>query len=166
MKHIISVDDLDHEFLHALFDRTTFIKRLRHNEENNYHWSNLSDILRGRLLITNFFEPSTRTRMSFEAAMNYLGGAVIGTENAAEFSSFKKGESLEDNFKVLSGYCDIIVGRFLDEGDAQRASLACDVPLINGGDGKGEHPTQGILDLFSIRGEFHDPELDVHLSSD
>ncbi len=157
-QHIITVDDLTHEFLQELFDKATWIKKVRMGGNNNYYWKSLTETLTGKLLISDFFEPSTRTRLSFEAAMHYLGGNVIGTENAAEFSSYKKGESLEDNFRVLSGYCDIIVGRFLQEGEARRAAAACDVPLINGGDGKGEHPTQAMTDLFSIIEKFDDPE--------
>lgn len=158
MKHILSVDDFNHDFLQELIDRAAFIKDIRRNKNSNLTWSVLSGHLKNYLMITDFFEPSTRTRLSFEAAMTYLGGHVIGTENAAEFSSFKKGESIEDNFKVISGYCDVIVGRFLNEGEAHRAASSCQVPLINGGDGKGEHPTQALIDLFSIVEKFPNQE--------
>jgi aspartate carbamoyltransferase catalytic subunit len=158
MQHLINVDDLDHNFIFEIIDRAKLIKRLRHGDEINRFWSDLSNLLTNRLMITMFFQPSTRTRLSFEAAMSYLGGKVIGTENADEFSSFKKGASIEDEFRVIGGYCDIIVGRFKNEGDALRAASTCAVPIINGGDGKGEHPTQALLDLFTIVEKFPNPE--------
>jgi aspartate carbamoyltransferase catalytic subunit len=144
--HLVNVDDMDLAFIDYVVERAAMFKR----------WRNLrSGFRRGpmenKLLITDFFEPSTRTRLSFEAAMSYLGGRVIGTENAAEFSSIKKGESIADNFHVISGYCDIIVGRFRNEGEARIAANASIVPLINGGDGTGEHPTQALIDYFTIQ---------------
>lgn len=162
MKHVISIDDFDPEFIAWIVRRATEIKRLRLRQEEPYRFfRDLHYRFRGRLMITDFFEPSTRTRFSFEAAMAYLGGMVIGSENAAEFSSFKKGESLEDNFRVISGYGDIIVGRFLHEGDARRAADVSEIPLINGGDGMGEHPTQALIDYFSIFEHF--PKLQTPL---
>jgi aspartate carbamoyltransferase catalytic subunit len=155
MKHLISVNDLDHQFISEIMSRAQEYKQRRQYKGRDF-WDALSNRLKNRLLITDFFEPSTRTRLSFEAAMLYMGGNVIGTENAAEFSSFKKGESIADNFHVISGYGDIIVGRFLNEGDAHEAANASLVPLINGGDGKGEHPTQALIDLFSIVEKFPD----------
>lgn len=163
MQHLLNVDDLDHDFIFEIIDRARLIKRLRHGEEINRFWSDLSNLLTNRLMITMFFQPSTRTRLSFEAAMSYLGGKVIGTENAEEFSSFKKGASIEDEFRVISGYCDIIVGRFKNDGDALLAASKCEVPIINGGDGKGEHPTQALIDLFSIVEKFPSPE-QLHIS--
>ncbi len=156
MKHIISIDDLDLDFIDQVFALAEEYKERRQYRFWANLWNELSVRLRHRLMITDFFEPSTRTRLSFEAAMTYLGGNVIGTENAAEFSSIKKGESIADNFRVISGYCDIIVGRFLNEGDARIAADASMVPLINGGDGMGEHPTQALIDLFSIKEKFPD----------
>jgi aspartate carbamoyltransferase catalytic subunit len=157
LPHIISVDDLYPLMLKQICDIAVDLKAVRRGKIS-YDWSNFTTRLRGCLMISDFFEPSTRTRLSFEAAMAYLGGSVIGTENAAEFSSFAKGESLEDNFRVISGYGDIIVARFKNEGEARKASLACTVPLINGGDGTGEHPTQALIDYFTIREEFDDLE--------
>ncbi|MEJ2009785.1 MAG: aspartate carbamoyltransferase, partial [Acidobacteriota bacterium] len=106
-----------------------------------------------RLMATLFYEPSTRTRFSFEAAMHRLGGRVISTENAAEFSSVAKGETLEDTVRILNGYVDVIVLRHSEVGAAKRASLVSRVPIINAGDGMGQHPTQALLDLYTIRKE-------------
>jgi aspartate carbamoyltransferase catalytic subunit len=107
----------------------------------------------GRIMTTLFFEASTRTRLSFESAMHRLGGSVIGTENAAQFSSAIKGETLEDTIRVISGYSDIIVMRHTDIGAAKRAAKVADIPVINAGDGAGEHPTQALLDAYTIKKE-------------
>jgi aspartate carbamoyltransferase catalytic subunit len=109
-----------------------------------------SDLLKGKLMASLFYEPSTRTRLSFEAAMCRLGGKVISTENAQQFSSKAKGESLEDSIRVISAYCDVIVLRYHKEGGASRAQKSSKVPVINAGDGKGQHPTQALLDLYTI----------------
>lgn len=108
---------------------------------------------RSRLMATLFYEPSTRTRFSFEAAMHRLGGQVITTENAREFSSVSKGETLEDTIRILNGYADIIVIRHYEMGAAQRAASVSQVPVINAGDGAGQHPTQALLDLYTIEKE-------------
>jgi aspartate carbamoyltransferase catalytic subunit len=100
-----------------------------------------------------FYEPSTRTRLSFEAAMLRLGGDAIGTDNAREFSSAAKGETLEDTIRIVSGYADVIVLRHNEEGAAKRAAAVSTVPVINAGDGPGQHPTQALLDLYTIRDE-------------
>ncbi len=110
--------------------------------------------LEGRIMTTLFFEASTRTRLSFEAAMNRLGGSVIGTENAAQFSSTIKGETLEDTARIISGYSDIIVMRHTEIGAAKRAAAVASIPVINAGDGAGEHPTQALLDAYTINKEF------------
>ncbi len=112
------------------------------------------DLLQGKIMASLFYEPSTRTRLSFEAAMHRLGGSVISTENAQQFSSKAKGESLEDSVRVISGYCDVIVLRYHKEGGAERAQRFSRVPVINAGDGKGQHPTQALLDLYTIRKSF------------
>jgi aspartate carbamoyltransferase catalytic subunit len=101
--------------------------------------------------LTLFYEASTRTRLSFESAMKRLGGRVISTENAKEFSSAVKGESLEDTIRVVSTYCDLIVLRYDKEGGAKRAKESSSVPIINAGDGSGQHPTQALLDLYTIK---------------
>ncbi len=106
-----------------------------------------------RIMATLFYEPSTRTRFSFEAAMHRLGGRVITTENAAEFSSVSKGETLEDTIRILNGYADLIVIRHFEVGAAQRAAAVSRVPVINAGDGAGQHPTQALLDLYTIEKE-------------
>jgi len=108
----------------------------------------------GKVLATVFYEPSTRTRLSFESAMLQLGGRVISTENAKEFSSFSKGESLEDSIKTISGYADIIALRHFEIGSAKRAAAVSKIPIINAGDGAGQHPTQALLDLYTIKSHF------------
>ena len=109
--------------------------------------------LSGRLLATVFYEPSTRTRFSFEAAMHRLGGQVLSAENATGASSAAKGESLEDAIRVIAGYADAIVLRHPEVGAAERAARVAPVPVINAGDGPGDHPTQGLLDLYTIKKE-------------
>jgi aspartate carbamoyltransferase catalytic subunit len=106
-----------------------------------------------RIMATLFYEPSTRTRFSFETAMHRLGGRVISTENAAEFSSVAKGETLEDTVQILNGYADVIVIRHYEVGAAKRAAAISHAPIINAGDGAGQHPTQALLDLYTIRKE-------------
>ena len=90
---------------------------------------------------------------SFEAAMLRLGGRTMGTDNAREFSSAAKGETLEDTIRIVSGYADVIVLRHNEEGAAKRAAAVSTVPIINAGDGPGQHPTQALLDLYTIRDE-------------
>jgi aspartate carbamoyltransferase catalytic subunit len=109
--------------------------------------------LSGRLLATIFYEPSTRTRFSFEAAMHRLGGQVLSAENATQASSAAKGESLEDAIRVIGGYADGIVLRHPELGAAERAARVAPVPVINAGDGPGDHPTQALLDLYTIKKE-------------
>jgi aspartate carbamoyltransferase catalytic subunit len=107
-------------------------------------------LLQGKILATLFFEPSTRTRLSFESAMCGLGGKVIGFADP-NVSSAKKGESLHDGIKVIDGYCDVIVIRHPEAGSAAEAANAAKVPVINGGDGPNQHPTQTFLDLYTIK---------------
>jgi len=109
--------------------------------------------LRGKLLATLFYEPSTRTRFSFEAAMFRLGGQVLSAESAAQASSAAKGESLEDAMRIISGYADAIVLRHPEVGAVERAARAAKVPVISAGDGTGHHPTQALLDLYTIKKE-------------
>ncbi len=109
-------------------------------------------LLQGNVLATLFFEPSTRTRLSFEAAMTQLGGQVIGFADP-NVSSAKKGETLHDGIKVIGGYCDIIVIRHPEAGSAKEAADATPTPIINGGDGPNQHPTQTLLDLYTIKKE-------------
>ncbi len=100
-----------------------------------------------------FYEPSTRTRFSFEAAMLKLGGGVITTENASEFSSAAKGETLEDSIRVINQYADVIVIRHPEKGASARAASVSNIPVLNAGDGAGQHPTQALLDLYTIKKE-------------
>jgi aspartate carbamoyltransferase catalytic subunit len=108
------------------------------------------DILKGNVVATLFFEPSTRTRLSFESAVNRLGGRILGFSDSSTTSA-TKGETLRDTIKTVSNYCDLIVMRHPYEGAARFASEVSKVPVINAGDGANQHPTQTLLDLFSIR---------------
>ncbi|MBI2579962.1 MAG: aspartate carbamoyltransferase [Candidatus Aenigmarchaeota archaeon] len=146
MRHIISTGQFDRNFLDNLFDDADLMESsLRSNAP-------LSSA-RGRIMATLFYEPSTRTRLSFESAMLRLGGKVISTENAAQFSSAAKGETLEDTIKIVGGYADVIVLRHHERGAAGRAASVSPVTVINAGDGTGEHPTQALLDLYTIKKE-------------
>lgn len=107
-------------------------------------------ILEGKVVATLFFEPSTRTRLSFETAVNRLGGRVIGFSDAATSSS-SKGETLNDTIKIVSNYADVIVMRHFIEGAARYASEITSTPIVNAGDGSNQHPSQTLLDLYSIR---------------
>lgn len=133
--------------LERLFDRTDGMQQEFGSPE-------LSRRLAGRMLFNVFYEPSTRTRMSFSAAAQHLGMHVTTTENAREFSSMAKGESLEDTIRVLCA-CrpDVIVLRHYETGAAERAAAMSSVAIINAGDGQGQHPTQALLDLYTIRRE-------------
>lgn len=111
-------------------------------------------LLKNKILSCLFYEPSTRTRFSFESAMLKLGGQVITTESAGHFSSAVKGETLEDSIRIISGYSDMIVLRHNEHGAAARAASVSSVPIINAGDGDGEHPTQALLDIYTIQKEF------------
>lgn len=108
---------------------------------------------RKKILAALFYEPSTRTRLSFESAMHKINGEVLGTENAKEFSSAIKGESLEDTMKVIGSYADVIVLRHHQEGSASLAAENSPIPVINAGDGQGQHPTQTLLDMYTIKKE-------------
>jgi len=108
------------------------------------------DLLQGYLLATLFFEPSTRTRLSFEAAMHRLGGKVISVAQAKTASSAAKGESLADTARTVEQYCDLIVIRHPQIGSAQEVAEAASIPVINAGGGAGQHPTQALLDTYTI----------------
>lgn len=144
MKHVISAGQFSNrEELEKLFEVAA-------NFQNN---DTRSDALKGKILASLFFEPSTRTRFSFESAMLRLGGQIISAENALDYSSVKKGETLEDSIRVVTGYADCIVLRHPEKGAAQRAAQVSPVPIINAGDGSGEHPTQALLDVYTIEKE-------------
>ena len=134
----VAIDDINKQELLDLLERTRYFE-----EHPN------SKILDGRVVATLFFEPSTRTRLSFETAVNRLGGRVIGFSDAST-SSTSKGETLKDTIKMVSNYADIIVMRHFLEGAAQYATEVTDVPIVNAGDGANQHPSQTLLDLYSI----------------
>ncbi|MCX7882352.1 MAG: aspartate carbamoyltransferase [Brevinematales bacterium] len=140
--HVLQAQQFNREILEDLFFRAS---RLEHHPTPN--------LLHNKIMITLFYEPSTRTRLSFETAMIRLGGNVVSTENATQFSSAAKGETLEDTIRVVSGYGDVIVIRHFEEGAAFRASQVSPIPVINAGDGTGQHPTQALLDLYTIQKE-------------
>ncbi len=120
--------------------------------EAKYKIGEIPPLMRRKILATLFFEPSTRTRLSFETAMHRLEGAVISVASA-ETSSAAKGESLSDTARTVSQYADVIVIRHPQIGSAQEAAKAAFVPVINAGDGAGQHPTQAILDVYTIQKE-------------
>lgn len=142
MNHVLSAKQYTKETLEELFQLTDAIK----NNPQKY-----ANALEGKVVAAMFYEPSTRTRLSFETAVLRLGGKVIATENASANSSGKKGESLEDTIKILQGYADSIVIRHSSDTWPQEAANVATVPIINGGAGKGEHPTQALLDVYTIR---------------
>jgi aspartate carbamoyltransferase catalytic subunit len=144
LRHVIESQQFSRTILEDLFARAEEIKREPHKFIGR---------LSGRVMAALFYEPSTRTRLSFEAAMLRLGGQTMGTDNAREFSSAAKGETLEDSIRIVSGYADVIVMRHYEEGAAKRAASVSSVPIINAGDGPGQHPTQALLDLYTIRDE-------------
>jgi len=148
MKHIIEARQFEKEWLEK-----EFFPLVRNMEEIVKEGG--SDILKGKRMISFFYEPSTRTRCSFEAAMVLLSGKVVfSTENARQFSSAAKGETLEDTIRILNGYhSHVIVLRTDEEGMAKRAAEISSVPIVNAGDGTGEHPTQALLDIYTIQKE-------------
>lgn len=144
--HILSADQFDKKQLEELFGLTDTIRK-----EFTDNRRTLLRRHKGKVLITLFYEPSTRTRLSFAAAASHMGISVISTENAREFSSAAKGETIEDTMRVLEQYApDAIVIRHHETGEVARAAAVTDVPIINAGDGKGEHPTQSLLDSYTI----------------
>jgi len=139
--HITHSQQFTPDFLFELF---TLTDDIRSNPEK------YNDVLRGKIVATLFYEPSTRTRFSFESATYRLGGEVITTENAQEFSSATKGETIEDSIRVISAYADFIVMRHFEEDSSKRAMSTAKVPIINAGSGKSQHPTQALLDVYTI----------------
>lgn len=136
---LVSISDISHQEIIDLLDRAEYFER-----HPNHH------LLDGKVVATLFFEPSTRTRLSFETAVNRLGGRVIGFSDAATTSS-SKGETLKDTIKMVSNYVDLIIMRHYLEGAARYATEVTDTPIINAGDGAHQHPSQTMLDLYSIR---------------
>lgn len=138
-KSLVSISDFNKEEILRIMD-------LAHHFEN----SPAENLLAGKVIATLFFEPSTRTRLSFESAINKLGGRVIGFSEAGN-TSVSKGETLHDTIKMVSNYSDLIVMRHYIEGAARYASEVASVPLVNAGDGSNQHPSQTLLDLYSIK---------------
>ena len=143
--HILSIDQFDRSDIDQLFSVADDLEPYSLRKK-------VTRVLEGAILGNMFFEPSTRTRISFGAAFNLLGGAVRETTEVGT-SSLIKGESLIDTAQVLSSYSDIIVMRHPDEDSVKSFSEASRVPVINGGDGSNEHPTQALLDLYTIKKE-------------
>jgi len=129
------------------------LMRLSEEMESGFRSGALGQPMTGKVLAALFYEPSTRTKFSFESAMLRLGGRTIGTESAAQFSSAAKGESLPDTIRIIGRYADVIVIRHPEEGSAKLAAEYSPVPVINAGDGTGQHPTQTLLDAYTIRKE-------------
>ncbi|MFI5412599.1 MAG: aspartate carbamoyltransferase [Candidatus Micrarchaeales archaeon] len=144
LKHFTSAKQVDRALADDLFERTDQMRQ----KPLLY-----SEALHGKTLVLEFYEPSTRTRHSFEAAITRLGGHYTSTENATAFSSSAKGESVEDTARVVSAYGDAIVVRSKEIGVADRMAAVSRVPVINAGDGTGQHPTQALLDLYTIKKE-------------
>jgi carbamoyl-phosphate synthase / aspartate carbamoyltransferase len=143
-RHILTVKQFKHQDIHDFFD-------LAHEMRLQVERNGSIDLLKGRVLATLFYEPSTRTSTSFEAAMKRLGGEVV--QVTAQTSSVVKGETIADTVRTLACYADGIVIRHPAVGSAQTAAKFSPVPVMNAGDGVGEHPTQALLDIYTIRSE-------------
>lgn len=143
LQHVIESQQFTVPLLMELFDRSRGMERVvARGGSQDYH--NL-------IMATLFYTPSTRTRLSFEAAMQRMGGRVISAEHAQSFSSEIEGEQVEDSIRIIGSYSDVIVIRHHQEGGAKRAAQVSPVPVINAGDGMGgQHPTQALLDLYTI----------------
>ncbi len=137
-KSLVSIEDISKEEILDLLERARYFEQHPN-----------SKILDGKVAATLFFEPSTRTRLSFETAVNRLGGRIIGFSDPGTSSSVK-GETLKDTIKMVSNYADIIIMRHFLEGASRYATEVTDVPIINAGDGANQHPSQTMLDLYSI----------------
>jgi aspartate carbamoyltransferase catalytic subunit len=146
LKHVIESQQFTVPLLMELFDRARGMERVV-ARGGSLDYQN-------RIMATLFYTPSTRTRLSFEAAMQRLGGRVLSTEHARAFSSEIEGENVEDTIHIVGSYSDVIVIRHHEEGGARRAAQVSRVPVINAGDGDGgQHPTQALLDLYTIHRE-------------
>lgn len=141
MKHVLSSDQYTKESLEEVFK---LAEKIRTNPKEYAH--KLDD----KIIAIMFYEPSTRTRLSFETAALKLGAKIITTENAGEFSSAAKGETIQDTVQVIAGYADALVIRHKSDTSAIDAASVEKIPVINAGAGKGEHPTQALLDLYTI----------------
>ena len=146
MKHIISAKQFSKEEIEKILSRASEM-------EESCKKKNIKQILQDKIVACIFFEPSTRTRLSFETAALKLGAKVISAENAMENSSTFKGESIEDTIKILCSYADVIVIRHPVAGTLEKAVKVTTQPLLNAGDGANQHPSQGFLDLYTIKKE-------------
>jgi len=149
LEHVYESQQFDSELLDIIFTVADEMKNDLLLKKRRY-----SQVLKDKIMASLFYEPSTRTRFSFESAMARLGGSILTTENAKEFSSASKGETLYDSTRVMCGYADLIVMRHNKPGSAKMAAEASSVPVINAGDGSGQHPTQALLDLYTIKDSF------------
>ena len=140
-RDIISIEDFSREEITYILDESKTMEAIA---------TQGSDMLKGKILATLFFEPSTRTRLSFEAAMLKIGGSVIGFAEA-EIASVRKGENLADTVRTVENYADVIALRHPLDGAAKLAAELAKVPVINGGSGSEEHPTQALIDLYTIQ---------------
>lgn len=152
-QHLLSVKDISLDAIHALFDVAEQMRPYANREK-------VTRVLEGAVLGNMFFEPSTRTRVSFGSAFNLLGGEVRETTGLSN-SALAKGESLYDTAQVLSGYSDVIVMRHPEPYSVEQFATGSRVPVINGGDGPNEHPTQALLDLFTIKNELNSLGKDI-----
>ena len=146
MPNILSTKDFTKDQVEKILIRTEAM-------EKNFKIGKAEQILKNKIVACIFYEPSTRTRLSFETAALRLGAQVISAENASENSSAYKGETIEDTARILSGYADLIVIRHPVAGEIGKAAQIATKPIISGGDGAAEHPTQGFLDLYTIKKE-------------
>ncbi|TKB23879.1 aspartate carbamoyltransferase [Desulfopila sp. IMCC35006] len=144
LEHVVESQQFDRDLLETVFRTADRMKADLAGKRS------LAKSLDGKIMASLFYESSTRTRFSFESAMLRLGGSVITTENAREFSSAAKGESLSDSIRIMNGYADVIVMRHNEAGSAVRAAEVSAIPVINAGDGAGQHPTQALLDMYTI----------------
>jgi aspartate carbamoyltransferase catalytic subunit len=149
-RHIISTREFTKEELDYILSRAEELEIYAQGARKNAR--QMSDLLEGKILANLFYEPSTRTRLSFEVAMKRLGGEVINV-SSPETSSAAKGENLVDTIRVVSEYSDIIALRHPKEGATRMAASFSSVPIVNAGDGAGQHPTQTLLDLYTIKKE-------------
>lgn len=142
LRHVVEAQQFNKKMIRELFELADRMEKSA---------MRASGLLAGKILAALFYTPSTRTRLSFETAMLRLGGQVISTEHAVIFSSESEGGSLEDTIRSIGSFADVLVLRHPETGSAQRAAAIAPVPLINAGDGTGQHPTQALLDLYTIQ---------------
>lgn len=146
IKHVVSMKPFSREEIDGILDLADSLEDVARGKETSH-------LLAGKVLTTLFYEPSTRTRLSFESAMVRLGGQVISVADAKKTSSVWKGETLADTIQTIANYCDVIAMRHPQAGAAALAAENSSVPILNGGDDANEHPTQTLLDLLTIRRE-------------